>query len=129
MKKSRIPQMSKKRQARMPEELAVRIKLAERCGGQWVPNPYMPYLGRVIGGRCEICGKLADWRDLRPAHALRAGKGGKLTMDNCLMACLRSTCHDHNKYPLTGIPLSVDEALKLIKKLNERFKETEQDDH
>ena len=71
--------------------------------------------------KCELCLEEPDWRGLSGAHIIRRSKG-KLSQDNAsnvLIAC--AICHDHYRYPTTGLPVSVEEGLALAAKLNARY--------
>ena len=72
--------------------------------------------------RCEICHHLPDWRGLSGAHCIRRARGIKSAPDvawNVLIACGR--CHNHTIFPVTGLPLTEEEALKLAKDRNEKY--------
>ena len=77
-------------------------------------------LAELSGNRCEICNLPADFRGLHKHEIIkRSQQGDELDPLNTLLCCGR--CHDHRKYPTWGTPLSIDEQLKLAKKLHENM--------
>lgn len=89
MKRSRIRRVSKKMIAQKKEEIRIRIALAERCGGRFIFESTLTG-GFCSGGRCELCGKRPDWRNLTPHEDPKRSQGGKLSMDS-KMIC--GKCH------------------------------------
>jgi len=68
------------------------------------------------GGICEVRGPECLYNyGITPHHVVPRARGGSHTPSNCLMGCLN--CHDHHKYS-GGIPLSIDDALELVRRLN-----------
>ena len=71
------------------------------------------------GGMCEVRGPECLFTyGITPHHVVPRARGGGHTPSNVLMGC--AMCHNHGKYP-GGIPLSIDDALELVKRLNEEY--------
>ena len=98
--------VSKKRQKQDREEKQIRKLLKERCLIDDWPC-------------CEVCGRPEDGYGLHPHEIQFRGRLGKLSLENSIMACL--ICHDHKKYPKTGLCISSEEALEIIEEQNERM--------
>lgn len=98
MKRKPINKISAKKREEMIQEIEVRALLCARAGGvldiggliNGVP------VSTCRGGRCETCGKKADWRGLSVHHKVFRSHQGKTDMDNCEMVC--APCHSrlHN---------------------------------
>jgi 5-methylcytosine-specific restriction endonuclease McrA len=68
-------------------------------------------------GVCEVRGPDCLYTyGITPHHIISRARGGSHTPANCILGC--QECHNHFKYS-GGIPLSVDFALELVKRLNE----------
>ncbi len=91
MKRSRLNPISKKRQQQIKDELPIRIKLCERCGGTWIYTSSFSH-GYCRGGRCELCHQKGDFRGLTPHEQVFRSHNGKLSLSNSKMLC--GTCHD-----------------------------------
>lgn len=87
-RRKRIPPISKKRQAQLPDEIEIRRKLCERAGGYFVTDGKR---SRCINGRCEKCGRLPDWRGLHPHEKKFKSQLGKMSLENSIMVC--GKCH------------------------------------
>ena len=81
--------ISKKRLLEIKEEVAIRRLLCERAGGFW--NGL-----ECEGGYCEECGKPADWMGLTPHEKKFRSKGGKLSMENSQMLCMKCHMKEHH---------------------------------
>lgn len=92
MRKSPLKRISDKKRQQILDERLVRIALAERCGGKWIPENTLTG-GYCKGGRCEICGGLPTAPDFRlhPHEDNFRSRGGKMTLMNSRMAC--NKCH------------------------------------
>lgn len=102
MRKTRIPKRSKK-QIRREKGLA---KLRDHL-----------ILNRAKG-RCELPGCLSQFL-LQEHHIVFRSRRRDDTAQNIMIGCFE--CHDHYKYPLSGLPISVEEALNLIKERNLKY--------
>ena len=69
------------------------------------------------GGVCEVRGPECLFTyGITPHHVLPKARGGSHGPGNCILGC--AECHNHHKYA-DGIPLSIDDALELVRRLNE----------
>ena len=90
-----MKQISDKRQKDYYErEIPERIKLCERCDGEWVKSGRG---GHCEGGKCEWCGRHAnacppDFQ-LHPHELIKRSHGGKVSATNSRMLC--AVCHDY----------------------------------
>ena len=96
---------------------AITKRLAEDVHARWLRLVYYLVYNRSHGV-CEVCGKRPDWRGLSGHHIIFRSHGRIDTAGNTLTSC--GVCHDHTKYPKSGLPISVEEAQELVKKLNEK---------
>ncbi len=91
--------MSKKRLEQMPAEIEVRKKLAERCGGVYVPkfnNAGREIIGFCQQGLCEKCWNPPDWRGLHPHESPFRSQGGKVSLEQSKMLCGRCHSTEHH---------------------------------
>ena len=89
MRKKPINPISKKKRQQIEDEKIVRQQLLERCQG-----------------RCEICGKLPDWRGLSPHEVPFKSQGGRISMEQSKMVC--GKCHNiegHNIREVDSEPM------------------------
>ena len=100
LKKTPMKHTSKKMAKQRKQEDKLSLKLAE-----------------LSGNRCEICGK--NYNLHKHEIIKRSHQGDETDPMNCLLLCMN--CHDHRKYPKSGTPLSIDEQLKLAKKLHDNM--------
>ena len=87
MKRSPIKKISKKREAKMKEELLIRQQLCERAGGIFVRGN-SSFI--CIGGRCEQCGKRPDFRGIRPHHTGIGASRKPLSLEDKMLC---GKCH------------------------------------
>ena len=95
---------------------AITKRFADDKHARWLCLVYHLVYNRSHG-LCEICGKKPDWRGLSGHHVIFRSRGRVDSAGNTLIAC--GICHDHTKYPKSGLPISVEEAQTLVKRLNE----------
>jgi hypothetical protein len=86
-------------------ELISQIGYCEICGGTWCLQ------GHHIIWRSRWTEGLARQYGLDNAD--------KNTRKNCLIICL--LCHSHDKYPESGLPISIVEALQIAYNRNKRL--------
>lgn len=60
-----------------------------------------------------------DWRGLSPQHIILRAQGRIDTAGNILIGC--GDCHNHQRYA-TGTPLSRDQQLVLVDRLNKQYR-------
>ena len=78
MKRTRIRQISIKKQHQIEAEKPIRELLAKRANG-----------------KCEKCKKLPDWRGLSPHEKIFRSHGGVLSLWNTIMLCGRCHSKEH----------------------------------
>lgn len=89
MRQTPIRPISKKRVEEMRQEREIMPLLCERAGGYW--NGYF-----CVGGKCEKCHKLPDFRGLSKHEIKSRAQGGDPTdPDNCLLLCGRYHSKEH----------------------------------
>lgn len=72
----------------------------------------------LSGGKCELChGDGYPFGLAKHEIIKRSHQGDETDPLNCLILCT-GKCHNHVKYPVSGTPLSIEEQLKLAKKLH-----------
>jgi 5-methylcytosine-specific restriction endonuclease McrA len=88
-------------QARINYRWSITVKICKaRCGG----------VCEVRGPECLVT------YGITPHHVVPRARGGSHSPANAIMGCCE--CHNHHKYS-GGIPLSIDDALELVRRLNE----------
>jgi len=95
-----IKPVSDKKTQQFIDEVPVRKQLAERCGGTWEPflwHKGVELMGRCIDGICEECGNPPDFRGLSPHEKVFRSHGGKLSLENSIMACGKCHAKYHNR--------------------------------
>jgi len=94
MRKTPIKPISDKRKAALVKEVEIRKDLCVRCCGFWQPVAWFHgeiIGGQCIGGYCEICGQQAGSELLHPHEKLPRARGGKVSLENSVMA--HDSCH------------------------------------
>jgi len=87
--RKKLNPISNKRKAELVKEVEIRKDLCVRCCGFWQPVAWFGgeiIGGQCIGGYCEICGQQAGNELLHPHEKHFKSRGGKVSLENSVMA-------------------------------------------
>lgn len=97
MRKTPLKRISEKKREQIKDEYLIRVLLCKRAHGTWVQTSQY---GGYCEGICEECGKPPDWRGLHPHEEIRRGQGGKLSLENSRMLCMKCHKAEHHQYEI-----------------------------